>query len=75
MELNSIERFYKKQAKIYDFTRKFFLFNRQTAVESLELKPESRVIDFACGTGRNIHYLLDHILAKNIKSDRLQKVF
>ena len=53
MKVNELERFYGKQARIYDFTRKFFLFDRKAAVESLELKPENRVIDIACGTGIN----------------------
>jgi S-adenosylmethionine-diacylgycerolhomoserine-N-methlytransferase len=58
VELEKLEKFYKIHSKFYDATRKFFLFDRKKAVAALDVKPNDRVIDLACGTGLNIPFLL-----------------
>ena len=45
---------YKGQRHIYDATRKYYLFGRDTLIEGLECQPEMRVLEVACGTGRNM---------------------
>lgn len=45
---------YKGQRHIYDLTRKYYLFGRDTLIEGLETKPGMRVLEVACGTGRNL---------------------
>jgi S-adenosylmethionine-diacylgycerolhomoserine-N-methlytransferase len=45
---------YKGQRHIYDLTRKYYLFGRDTLIEGLDAKPGMRVIEVACGTGRNL---------------------
>jgi S-adenosylmethionine-diacylgycerolhomoserine-N-methlytransferase len=64
MKPENLERFYAFHAKIYDYTRWTFSFDRRKAVDYLDLKPTDRVIDFACGTAMNIR----HILAKGPRS-------
>ena len=58
MKALKLEEFYKLHSKFYDFTRQFFLFDRQKAVDFLDVKPNDKVIDLACGTGLNIPLLL-----------------
>jgi len=46
---------YKGQRHIYDFTRKYYLFGRDTLIEHLDARrPGMRVLEIACGTGRNL---------------------
>jgi S-adenosylmethionine-diacylgycerolhomoserine-N-methlytransferase len=45
---------YKGQRHIYDFTRKYYLFGRDTLIEGLNARPGMRVLEVACGTGRNM---------------------
>ena len=45
---------YKGQRHIYDLTRKYYLFGRDTLIERLDAAPGSRVLEIACGTGRNL---------------------
>lgn len=45
---------YKGQRHIYDLTRKYYLFGRDTLIEGLDAKPGMRVLEIACGTGRNL---------------------
>lgn len=58
MKLSELETFYKVQSRFYDATRWVFLFDRKKAIESLDLRPGDKVIDFACGTGLNIQHIL-----------------
>lgn len=48
---------YRRQRHIYDLTRKYYLFGRDTMLDSLAL-PESgagaSVLEIGCGTGRNL---------------------
>jgi len=45
---------YKGQRHIYDATRKYYLFGRDTLIEGLDARPGMRVLEIACGTGRNM---------------------
>jgi S-adenosylmethionine-diacylgycerolhomoserine-N-methlytransferase len=45
---------YRGQRHIYDFTRKYYLFGRDTLIEGLGAQPGMRVLEVACGTGRNL---------------------
>lgn len=45
---------YKGQRHIYDVTRKYYLFGRDTLIEGLDAQPRMRVLEVACGTGRNL---------------------
>jgi S-adenosylmethionine-diacylgycerolhomoserine-N-methlytransferase len=49
-----MDEVYRGQRHIYDFTRKYYLFGRDTLIEGLAAKPEMRVLEVACGTGRNL---------------------
>lgn len=46
---------YRGQRHIYDVTRKFFLFGRDTLIEGMGCNPGESVLEIACGTGRNLH--------------------
>lgn len=49
-----MDNVYKGQRHIYDLTRKYYLFGRDTLIEGLDARPEMRVLEIACGTGRNM---------------------
>lgn len=45
---------YRHQRHLYDFTRKFYLFGRDSLIRDLDLKPGDRVVEIGCGTARNL---------------------
>lgn len=45
---------YRYQRFIYDLTRKYYLFGRDTLLGSLEIPDGARVLEIGCGTGRNL---------------------
>jgi S-adenosylmethionine-diacylgycerolhomoserine-N-methlytransferase len=49
-----MDRVYRHQRYIYDFTRKYYLFGRDRLIADLRLKPGARVIEIGCGTSRNL---------------------
>jgi S-adenosylmethionine-diacylgycerolhomoserine-N-methlytransferase len=49
-----MDEVYRGQRHIYDFTRKYYLFGRDTLIAGLNAKPGMRVLEVACGTGRNL---------------------
>ena len=49
-----MDRVYRGQRHIYDLTRKYYLFGRDTLIDGLEARPGMRVLEVACGTGRNM---------------------
>lgn len=57
MEKEQIKKLYKMQAKVYDITRKFFLFNRNWALKYIENRKGNFVIDYWCWTGLNYKYI------------------
>lgn len=49
-----MDEVYRGQRHIYDFTRKYYLFGRDTLIEGLNARAGIRVLEVACGTGRNL---------------------
>jgi S-adenosylmethionine-diacylgycerolhomoserine-N-methlytransferase len=54
----AVQRFYRYQAYVYDYTRWTILHGRRRAVHALELQPDSRVLEIGCGTGLNFRHIL-----------------
>ncbi|MBR3372097.1 MAG: class I SAM-dependent methyltransferase [Rhodobacteraceae bacterium] len=52
-----MDRTYRHQRRIYDLTRAWFLLGRDHLITDLNVPAGGRVLEIACGTGRN----LDHI--------------
>jgi demethylmenaquinone methyltransferase/2-methoxy-6-polyprenyl-1,4-benzoquinol methylase len=62
--VQDIKGLYSKRAKNYDLTSRLYYFIgvrvgglRRNAIRALRLRPGSRVVDLACGTGLNFAYL------------------
>jgi S-adenosylmethionine-diacylgycerolhomoserine-N-methlytransferase len=49
-----MDRNYRYQRYLYDFTRKYYLFGRDSLIRRLALTPGERLIEVGCGTGRNL---------------------
>jgi S-adenosylmethionine-diacylgycerolhomoserine-N-methlytransferase len=45
---------YRGQRHIYDLTRKYYLFGRDRLIAGLDCRPGDKVLEIACGTGRNL---------------------
>ncbi|WEJ09193.1 class I SAM-dependent methyltransferase [Sinorhizobium prairiense] len=52
-----MDRMYRYQRYIYDFTRKYYLFGRDTLIRELNPPPGASVLEVGCGTGRNLAML------------------
>lgn len=49
-----MDRTYRYQRWVYDITRRYYLLGRDRLVADLAPPPRGRVLDIACGTGRNL---------------------
>ncbi|KQV38569.1 MULTISPECIES: class I SAM-dependent methyltransferase [unclassified Rhizobium] len=49
-----MDRMYRYQRHIYDFTRKYYLFGRDTLIRDLDVPDGGSVLEIGCGTGRNL---------------------
>ncbi|SEE21574.1 S-adenosylmethionine-diacylgycerolhomoserine-N-methlytransferase [Rhizobiales bacterium GAS188] len=49
-----MDRIYRRQRHIYDASRKFYLLGRDELIAKLAPPPGGRVLEIACGTGRNL---------------------
>ncbi len=52
-----MDRIYRRQRRIYDLTRRYFLLGRDTLIERMELKEGDRVLEIGCWTARNLIHL------------------
>lgn len=49
-----MDEVYRGQRHIYDLTRKYYLFGRDRLIAGLNAQAGMRVLEVACGTGRNL---------------------
>ncbi len=49
-----MDRIYRPQRWIYDFTRKHYLLGRDDLIDALTPAPGDRVLEIGCGTARNL---------------------
>lgn len=49
-----MDRMYRRQRHMYDLSRKFYLLGRDEAITRLRPAPGDKVLEIACGTGRNL---------------------
>lgn len=49
-----MDRVYRRQRHIYDFTRKYYLFGRDKLIGQLALGPSETLVEVGCGTARNL---------------------
>jgi S-adenosylmethionine-diacylgycerolhomoserine-N-methlytransferase len=49
-----MDRMYRYQRHIYDLTRKYYLFGRDTLIRDLDAPRRGSVLEVGCGTGRNL---------------------
>jgi len=49
-----MDQTYRYQRLIYDVTRKYYLLGRDHLIAGMDVKPGQRVLEVACGTGRNL---------------------
>jgi S-adenosylmethionine-diacylgycerolhomoserine-N-methlytransferase len=49
-----MDRIYRRQRHVYDFTRKYYLLGRDRLIRRLDPPAGSRVLEIGCGTARNL---------------------
>src|SRR5882672_5765870 len=49
-----MDRLYRRQRHLYDFTRKYYLLGRDRLIRRLSPPAGSRVLEIGCGTARNL---------------------
>lgn len=49
-----MDQTYRYQRLIYDATRKYYLLGRDHLIAGMNVQPGERVLEVACGTGRNL---------------------
>lgn len=55
-----MDRMYRYQRHIYDLTRKYYLFGRDSLVRDLDVPAGGSVLEIGCGTGRNLALIRRH---------------
>lgn len=83
LQQNRLDAYYHRRAKNYNLTDYLFLGQfprikmREAVMEMSNLKPGDRVLDFACGAGANIPYIMErigptgHLIATDYSQDML----
>ncbi len=51
---------YRTQRLFYDATRKYYLFGRDYLIKNLDAPKNARILEVACGTGRNLAMVARH---------------
>jgi len=72
-----MDRIYRRQRHLYDFTRKYYLLGRDRLIRRLSPPAGSRVLEIGCGTARNLvaaaHTYPDvHFFGIDISSEMLE---
>jgi S-adenosylmethionine-diacylgycerolhomoserine-N-methlytransferase len=49
-----MNRIYRHQRHVYDFTRKYYLLGRDRVIAGIDTYDGARVLEIGCGTGRNL---------------------
>ena len=49
-----MNRMYRRQRHVYDFTRRYYLLGRDQLIENLRPQAGCHVLEIGCGTGRNL---------------------
>ena len=49
-----MDRIYRRQRYVYDFTRKYYLFGRDRLIREMQLPEGAAVLEVGCGTARNL---------------------
>lgn len=49
-----MDRIYRHQRFIYNMTRKYYLFGRDSLIRELNLPAGAKLVEIGCGTGRNL---------------------
>ncbi|MFI0397633.1 MAG: class I SAM-dependent methyltransferase [Thiolinea sp.] len=49
-----MDRQYRYQRYVYDFSRKYYLFGRDTLLKDLPIQADDTVLEIGCGTARNL---------------------
>ncbi len=49
-----MDNIYRFQRYIYDLTRKFYLFGRDTIIREMKISPGDTILEMGCGTARNL---------------------
>jgi S-adenosylmethionine-diacylgycerolhomoserine-N-methlytransferase len=49
-----MNRIYRHQRHVYDFTRKYFLLGRDRVIAEMAAHDGARILEIGCGTGRNL---------------------
>lgn len=49
-----MDRVYRRQRHIYDFTRKYYLLGRDRLIQELDPAPGDKLVEIGCGTARNL---------------------
>ena len=49
-----MDRVYRRQRYIYNFTRRYYLLGRDDLIRGLDLRPGDRAVEIGCGTARNL---------------------
>jgi S-adenosylmethionine-diacylgycerolhomoserine-N-methlytransferase len=49
-----MDRMYRRQRRIYDLSRKYFLIGRDALLDRIEASEGARIVEIGCGTARNL---------------------
>ncbi len=75
-----MNRTYRHQRHIYDFTRKYFLLGRDRLIDDLAPRDGDAVLEVGCGTGRNLvvaaaRHPAAHLFGIDVSTEMLASAF